>query len=138
MWVVPSLRHSVVHLSTRGLRPGLYSYAALRLICPPVEQLQTICHPEAASAAEGLCISIQSLHLAVQLQRHAHRVPNFVHGGSGPLAGLFGTVLQNIPCQPRVFLIFLAALLHGIQNVNQRVGCPTLALDAANPRTATP
>ena len=49
-----------------------------------------------------------------------------------------GACLQNIPSQARIVLIFLAALLHGIEDVNQGVGGPALALDASYPRRTAP
>ena len=51
-----------------------------------------------------------------------------------PPRGLGGACFKNIPRQPRIVFVFFAALLHGIKDVNQGIGRPALAFDAADAR----
>ena len=51
------------------------------------------------------------------IERHAHRLADFVHGGPGHLAGAGRACLKNIPGQAWIVLIFLAPLLHGIEDL---------------------
>src|SRR5437667_12001347 len=48
------------------------------------------------------------------------------------MGGARRACFKNIPRQARIVLVFLASFLHRIQDFYERVGCPTLALDAAN------
>src|SRR5271169_5381290 len=63
-------------------------------------------------------------------KRHSHSIAHAVHGLGRRLPRPFRACLQNIPSQPWILLEFLAPLLHGTQQLHQRVGGPTLALNA--------
>src|SRR6266496_1551845 len=71
---------------------------------------------------------------SIPCQRHAHRLADLAHGGGGNPASLRRSRLQNIPGQPGILLIFLAALLHGAQDLHQRICRPAFALDAPDAR----
>src|SRR5271170_4865920 len=63
-------------------------------------------------------------------KRHSHRLAHLFHGVGRHFARPFRACLKNIPSQPRILLEFLAALLHRLQQLHERVGSPPLALDA--------
>src|ERR1700690_1159512 len=73
-----------------------------------------------------------SAMLLVVIQRHAHRIADFAHGRPRYLAGAGGACLQNIPGEAGIVLIFLTPLLHGVEDADQGVRRPPLALDTAN------
>src|SRR6266516_2164563 len=66
------------------------------------------------------------------VERNAHGIADIVHGGARHTAGASRTGLQNIPSEARIVLVFLAPLLHGVEEFDDRVGHPTFALNAAD------
>src|SRR4029077_2714119 len=68
---------------------------------------------------------------------HSHRGANFFHRCLRRPAGASGSVLEHFPGFAGILLIMSAPLLHRIQHRYKCVGSPALALDAANPSTAT-
>ena len=71
---------------------------------------------------------------ALEFERHPHGGAHILHGGVGYLAGGRRSCLQNIPGEARIVLVFFAALLHRLQHLDQCIGSPALALDAADAR----
>src|SRR6202163_470308 len=87
--------------------------------------------PASGSWFGGAIFRFSAMFLFV-IERHAHCLANFAHGRAGHLAGTGGARLQNIPGQAWVVFIFLTPLLHGVENADQGVRGPPLALDAAD------
>src|SRR3984893_18318409 len=83
-----------------------------------------------ASRSAGAIFRFSATFLFV-IERHAHSLADFSHGRGGYLAGTRGARLQNIPGEAWIVFIFLAALLHGVEDADQGVCGPPLALDAA-------